>query len=121
MSTPPQTFNGFYSNAAGVVSYLHENGFSNDFQLVGNELLWVQENIFIRAGDFGILEYHLVSDCQNPFNEIILFGIIAPCHAAKGILLGHYKRYADGIPAIIIRKMNDAGIRCRQFCGVGSA
>jgi hypothetical protein len=41
-----------YLNGPDAISDLHKKGFENDFQLSGNDLFWVQENLFIRAGVF---------------------------------------------------------------------
>ena len=100
-----------YSNRTDVISDLHERGFTYDFQLVGNDLLWVQEKLFIRAGEFSILEYFKISDSSNKQDEIIIFGIIALYHNIKGILLDHYKSYSDVTPPVIVKKLKELGIQ----------
>ena len=103
-----------YTNGPDVVSDLHQKGFSNDFQLFGNDLFWVQGNIFIRTGEFAILEYHEVTDPRDYLNELIVFGIIAPYHNIKGILLNHYKNYTNVTPPVIVKKLNECGMRVKQ-------
>jgi hypothetical protein len=44
-----------------AIDNMHRKGFICDFQLTGNGLLWVQEKINIRDGDFCISEYHTFS------------------------------------------------------------
>ena len=100
-----------YPNRTDVISDLHERGFTNDFQLIGNDLLWVQEKLFIRAGEFSILEYFKISDSSNKQDEIIIFGIIALYHNIKGILLDHYKSYSDVTPPVIVKKLKELGIQ----------
>jgi hypothetical protein len=100
-----------YSNKTDAISDLHRQGFTNDFQLIGNDLLWVQGKSFIRAGEFSILEYIEISDFKNIMNEFIVFGIIAPYHNIKGILLNHYKSYTDVTPPVLVKKLNESGIQ----------
>jgi len=96
-----------YLNGPDAISDLHRKGFINDFQLYGNDLLLVQENIFIRAGEFTILEYHHITDARKNNNELVVFGIVAPYHNIKGILLNHYKHYTYNTPPVITRKLNE--------------
>jgi len=96
-----------YSNGADIVSDLHSKGFTNDFQLFGNDLLWVQEGIFVRAGEFAILEHHKIPTTNDNEAELVVFGIIAPYHNIKGILLNHYKHYTYNTPPVITRKLNE--------------
>lgn len=102
-----------YSNITDIISDLHRRGFTNDFQLVGNDLLWVQENLFIRAGEFSILEYFKISDSKNDMNEFIVFGIVAPYHNIKGILLNHYRSYTNVTPPVLVKKLNELGIQTK--------
>jgi hypothetical protein len=97
-------------NGTTVISDLHEKGFENDFQLFGNDLFWVQGNIFIRTGEFSILEYYKVPGSKNNTDEIIVFGIVAPYHNIKGILLNHYKSYTNSTPPVLVKKLNESGI-----------
>ena len=96
-----------YINGIDAVADLHEKGFTNDFQLVGNDLLWVQEHIFLRAGEFSILEYHRITDLGDKMNELVIFGIIAPHHNIKGILLNHYKSYTPTTPPVLVKKLKE--------------
>jgi len=96
-----------YSNSAAVIIDLHKKGFTNDFQLFGNDLFWVQEGIFLRAGEFVIVEYHKIELPENCKEEEIVFGVTAPYHHIKGILLNHYKSYTEGTPPVLIRKLNE--------------
>ena len=100
-----------YSNRTDAISDLHEKGFTYDFHLIGNDLLWVQEKLFIRAGEFSILEYFKISDAKNKMNDFIVFGIIAPYHNIKGILLSHYRRHTKVMPPVLVKKLNELGIQ----------
>ncbi len=98
-----------YSNATDAISDLQMQGFTNDFHLSGNELLWVHENLFIRAGEFAILEYHKITDPGNNMNELVVFGISTPYHNIKGILLSRFRNY--GIPPpMLVKKLNELKI-----------
>ena len=96
-----------YSNGPDAIYDLHKKGFSNDFQLLGNDLLWVQENVSIRAGEFAILEYHKISGSKYDKNDLIVFGIIALYHNIKGILIRHNKNGADHTPPVLIKKLSE--------------
>ena len=96
-----------YSNITDAVFDLHKKGFTNDFQLIGNDLLWIQEDLFVRAGEFAILEYHKIPPSKNQVHESVVFGITAPHHNIKGILLNHYHSYTDNTPPILVKKLNE--------------
>ncbi|RYG50780.1 MAG: hypothetical protein EOO01_09930, partial [Chitinophagaceae bacterium] len=68
----------FYTNSADAISDLHRKGFVNDFQLTGNDLLCIQEGIFIRPGEFCITEYYRIPSLEKQReDETIVFGIMA--------------------------------------------
>src|SRR5688500_8857611 len=94
-------------NGPDVISRLHEKGFANDFQMVGNDLFWVQENIVIRAGEFSILEYYEVIGAKDDFNEFFVFGIVAIYHNIKGILINHEKYRSGNTPPVLRKKLNE--------------
>ena len=77
---------------------LHNRGFTNDFQLFGNDLLWVQESL-VRVGEFAIVRYQKIDD-------LIVCGIIALHHNIKGILLRHCKDFSDASP-VLIKKLKE--------------
>ena len=96
-----------YSNATDAISELHLQGFTNDFHLSGNDLLWVQEGHLIRAGEFAIIKYYKIVDPRKKTNGLMVFGIIALYHNIKGILLNRFKNNSNGIPPVLIRKINE--------------
>jgi len=99
-----------YSNGPDAIYDLHKKGFSNDFQIFGNDLLWVQENVSIRAGEFAILEYHKISGSNSDKNELTVFGIIAFYHNIKGILIRHNKNDAGHTPPVLVKKLSELNI-----------
>src|SRR5689334_5829681 len=80
-------------NSADAVSELHKKGFTDDFQLLGNVLLWVQGKIFIKSGEFVILECHTICGTKKRRKEFNVYGIVAPFHNSKGILISHTTRH----------------------------
>lgn len=100
-----------YTNSVDAIIDLHNKGFVNDFQLYGNDLLWSQEGIFIRAGEFTILEYHRIKSARPVTGEEVVFGILAPNHNVKGILLNHYKTYSAATPPVLVKKINEMTVR----------
>jgi hypothetical protein len=77
---------------------LHNRGFTNDFQLFGNDLLWVQESL-VRVGEFAIVRYQKIDD-------LIVYGIIALHYNIKGILLSHCKNFSAVSP-VLIKKLKE--------------
>ena len=99
-----------YSSRSETVIDLHRRGFTNDFHLVGKDLLWVQEGVFVTAGEFAILECHKIVLPKNNMKEEIVFGIVIPHHNIKGILLNDYRTYTDSTPPILVKKLNELNI-----------
>jgi hypothetical protein len=86
---------------------LHEKGFTDDFQLIGNDLLWVQEKIYLRSEDFLVLEgYKFVSRGKSVTSSDIILGIHSLGHNAKGILIRYVtnKRATEGFVSSKIKK-----------------
>jgi hypothetical protein len=80
-----------YLTGTDAVSDLHKSGFINDFQFLGDDLLWVQEKIVIRVGEFAILECHKIKEPNSKADELMVFAIVAPYLNIKGILVNHCK------------------------------
>ena len=104
-----------YFSSSDAISDLHSRGFTNDFQLVGNDLLWIQEGVFVRAGEFSILEYHQIMLPKKNMNKEIVFGIVAPYHNIKGILLNHYKSYTEVTPPVLTKKLKELKFHNEQL------
>jgi len=96
-----------YLSKKHAIAGMHERGFNNDFQLFGNDLLWVQEKIFIKTGDFSIVEYHRFFDTRTKRTDAMVFGVISHLHQVKGILLNDYASYTKHTPAIIKKKLSE--------------
>jgi len=96
-----------YSNATDAISDLHMQGFTSDFHLSGNDLLWVQEGLFIRAGEFAIVRCYKIEEAKNSMNNLAVFGVIALYHNIKGILLNHFKDYPERTPPVLVKKLNE--------------
>lgn len=92
----------YFSKSEAVID-LHERGFTEDFQLLGNNLLWIQGKIFLRQIDFSIVECHRFLDTVG--KETIIFGVISNSSLVNGILINHYKSYTNKTPAIIDNKL----------------
>ncbi|MBC7827585.1 MAG: hypothetical protein H7122_07560 [Chitinophagaceae bacterium] len=91
-----------YLTGPDAVSDLHKNGFTNDFQLLGNELWFVQEKLSIRVGEFIILECHKITERGS---SVIVYGIIATYHNIKGILISHYKGPKMITPSVLVKSL----------------
>ena len=96
-----------YTSAAAAISDMHERGFTSDFQLFGNDLLWVQEKKFIRAGDFAIIECHHFWNPASYQFDLVLYGIIATHYNMRGILFQNGTSQAGVQPPVIVKKVNE--------------
>ena len=92
-----------YLNRTEAVIKLHEKGYTEDFELFGNDLLWIQEKIFIRPKDFVIAEVHRFPEVDG--NEVIVFGVIANAGSTKGILIKDCGKSESDTPEIIRTKL----------------
>ena len=82
---------------------MQERGFTEDFQLFGNDLLWLQGKEFLRPMQFKIAELHRFLDISG--NETVVFGIQGTITFLRGILLNHYKNYTNSMPAALNYKL----------------
>lgn len=96
-----------YTTAAEAVSDMHERGFTGDFQLLGSDLLWVQQKIFIRMGLYTVIEYHRFWNPAGKNTDLVLMGIVAVTHNARGILFIDYSTHPGGMPPIIVKKLDE--------------
>ena len=109
-----------YSNGPEAIYDLHKKGYSNDFQLLGNDLVWVQENVSIRAGELAILEYYKIPSSKHDKNILTVFGIFALYHNIKGIFIivqcRGYRLMAPGsrLLSSLLHKRS-CNISCRSF------
>jgi hypothetical protein len=87
-----------YLNGPDAVTALHKNGYTQDFQTHGDRLFWVKEMIFINMGEFAILECHKITTSKRKETVLIVYGILAPYHNIKGILVKHCKCLTETIP-----------------------
>ena len=94
-----------YQNEQDAIYALHKKGYSNDFHLFGNDLLWIQKKIFIRPGNYSITECHRFRHPQHEGKEIIVFAIEVAAHNAKGIMLNDYAAYTMQTPPVIAKKL----------------
>jgi hypothetical protein len=96
-----------YLTEEDAISDLHKKGYSNDFHLFGNDLLWVQRQIFIRTANFSIVECHRFFSQEQEGKEIIVFAIIVQKYNAKGVLLNDYSNYTTSTPPVIVKKLEE--------------
>jgi hypothetical protein len=96
-----------YLTEQDAVCDLHEKGFIQDFQILGNDLMWVQEKLLVRAGEFVIKECHQFNGRSQKGAGIMIFGVIALYHNVKGILIRHYTNNSLKIPPVILKKLKD--------------
>ena len=96
-----------YMTKQDAIFGLHQNGYTYDFQISGNDLLWVQKKIFIRAGDFFINECHHFIDASQKQKGMIILGVVAPYYGTKGIVIRHYASNTLRVPPVVLKKLKD--------------
>ncbi|MDB5200868.1 MAG: hypothetical protein JWQ27_277 [Ferruginibacter sp.] len=74
----------FSHRVAHAIIDLHENGFTEDFILAGNGLLWVQEKTCLQPTDFYMIKSHRF-DHPDKKQRLFLMGIMITPANVKGI------------------------------------
>jgi len=92
-----------YLSACRVIDDLHQRGFTDDFELKEDSLLWVQNSIVLDPDQFSIIECHRFLDAEG--NKLIISGVISICYEAKGILINRYNILKNNFPPVIERKI----------------
>jgi hypothetical protein len=96
-----------YPTPKDAIIDMHERGYGQDFHLLGNDLIWCQEKISVRAGDFLIRELHRFCKPNRRETGTLVFGVLALSHQAMGILIYHYSNYKLNAPPVILKKINE--------------
>jgi hypothetical protein len=76
-----------YYNVVDAISDLQARGFLLDFSLINNELFCVQEQCYLGAEEFDVLEIHRFSGVGATHTQTIVFVIETLSRSLKGILL----------------------------------
>ena len=99
---------------------LHEKGFTEDFQIRGNDLFWVREKVIIRVGEFSIIECHSFCGTGNNKLEKIILGIYMLSANVKGILINSPGHPVRKTPPVLRKKLSELMEyvrRCDSECG----
>jgi hypothetical protein len=96
-----------YITQAEAIIDMNERGYTSDFQLVDNDLFWVQGKYFMRAGDFSVTEYYHFSDSSKRTRGLVVFGVIAFHHNLRGILINDYSKHSKLAAPVLLKKMNE--------------
>lgn len=89
-----------------VIIDLHERGYSEDFCMNGNDLVWIQDRKVVLAGSFCILEYHYFFN-EKMNDNLIIFGIAAIYKNIKGILTCRCSNSCQLVAPVIIKKLSE--------------
>jgi hypothetical protein len=95
-----------YTTASAALFDLAQRGYSGDFKLVGNELMWVQGNVFLRMGEFSIAEFHRFWNPSIKSQNLILFAITALHYNLRGVLI-FYSPISGCTSPVILKKINE--------------
>ena len=96
-----------------VIVDMHKKGFCDDFLLFGCDLLWVQEGIFIRSGDYNLIVCYEVFKSNRTNPGIILFGVEVISFNVKGILIYHNINESYAPPSIMqkLEELNNGQLK----------
>ena len=94
-----------YLNKAAAIIDLHERGFSEDFKIVGDKILWIQRKLFFTVKNLSLVEVYRFIERDG--SELLILGASLLPHFAPGILMWQFKHPTDGAPALILDKIKD--------------
>jgi len=94
-----------YRSIIDVISDLQARGFSKDFSLIGNKLLCVQEQCYMRAEEFDVLEIYCFDAGGATRDGTAIYAIESLSPPLKGILLNSGNQTRTQLPMILARKI----------------
>ena len=93
----------YYLTTPVALAGLRKKGYTEEFKLSGNDLLWVLRNGFVRVGNFTIVEFHKFYSKEGGVSTV--FGILIPYRGLKGTMILSGITPGTIIPPVIVRKM----------------
>ena len=96
--------NNYYS-VVSAISDLQARGFLLDFSLIDNKLFCAQEQCYVGAEEFEVLEIHRFYDVGRTRTETVVFAIETFSQGLRGILLNSCYRSPAQLPLILHRKI----------------
>ena len=92
---------------------LQLRGFSEDFKVVGDRILWVQRKLFFRPEDFNLVEAHNFTERDG--RELMVVGASLLPHFADGIFILHFEHEFDGRQVLINNKIKELLVKVQGF------
>lgn len=105
-----------YLSLSEMVVDMHERGYTDDFELNGDDIYWVQKKLVLNSDEFLIIECH--SFLGKRGDGLIIFGIVSPRFLVKGLMLNHYNTPLVECPLIILKKVEEL-VSLTEIGGVG--
>lgn len=103
---------GYLDKAAAIID-LHERGFSEDFKVVGDRILWIQRKLFFRQKDLSLLAaYHFI---ERDGSKLLILGASLLPHFAAGIIMWQFTHASDRTPVIINNKIKELLVEVPGF------
>jgi hypothetical protein len=94
-----------YFTIIDAISDLQRRGFLLDFTLIGNELLCAQEQCYLKAEEFDVLEMYCFHAGGLIRHETVVYAIESISRPLKGILLNSTHQALTHVPSILTRKI----------------
>jgi hypothetical protein len=94
-----------YETLTEAITALKAQGYTVDFNLLGNRLLCSEGKYHLTAEDFVIDKSFRFDVDENPSDQAVLYAISASGHNIKGLLVNGYGIYAENSANEILEKL----------------
>jgi hypothetical protein len=82
-----------YVSKREAIIGLHERGFTEDFEMSGDNVWWIQQKTFLSSMNFELMESYFFPDEKG--KETIILAVMVNGYCAKGILILHQKNNSN--------------------------
>lgn len=94
-----------YLSLCEVFVDMRERWYTDDFELNGDRIYWIQKGLALNPDEFLIIECHRFLGKRG--DNLTIFGIVSPRFLVKGIILYRYNTPFIKCPSIIFKKVEE--------------
>lgn len=95
-----------YNDLMEGINALKEQGYSEDFNIMGNWLECQNGTYRIEPDEFQIDKFFRIEGCDSsPEESSILYAISSEAYGIKGTMVNAYGMYSDGVSDAILSKL----------------
>ncbi len=95
-----------FSTVTEAMAWLHEQGYTYDFNLDEDCLTYDGGQKKLSPEDFVIDEVFRFEGMTDPGDEHVVYAIASETHGVKGVLMNAFGPYADSLSADMIKKLS---------------